>query len=434
METIWLEVLGMLVMIGLVGFFSAAEVAVLSTRKSRMQELAEGGNRQAATVLSFQQNPEQFLATIHVGVVFTLIIASGLGGVIGVQQLSPWLMESAVPWMREGSSWISLGIIAVTIGFLVVVFGELVPKSLALRSAERVALKLASPMLIFRSLFRYPARLLSFASNVVLRPFKDSTSFTESRISEEEFKLMLDEGTKSGVIDKTEQRLIKSIFEFTETTAKEVMVPRPDVVALNVNMSRDKLMRTVVEEGYSRMPVYRDTIDHILGIVYTKDLLTLQEPGNAIILQDILRTPYFIPDSMKISMLMQELQQRKIHMAVVVDEFGGTEGIVTMEDILEEIVGEIHDEYDEELRDIEQAADGSYVVNAHVNINDFNERFQAGLPENEGYETLSGFLYKLAGRIPDVNEEISFGRWQFTIFRKSQRRLRLLKVKPRPVE
>jgi len=137
---------------------------------------------------------------------------------------------------------------------------------------------------------------------------------------------------------------------------------------------------------------------------------------------------------MKISTLMQELQQRKIHMAVVVDEFGGTEGLVTMEDILEEIVGEIHDEYDEELRDIEQAADGSYVVNAHVSINDFNERFAAGLPENEGYETLSGFLYKQAGRIPEVNEEISFGRWQFIIFRKSQRRIRLIKVKSRSVE
>jgi putative hemolysin len=424
----------MLFMILLVGFFSAAEVAVLSTRKSRMQELAEGGNRQAAIVFSFQQDPERFLATIHVGVIFTLIVASGLGGTIGVQQLTPALMQSEVPWVREGSSWIALGIMAVTLGSFVVVFGELVPKSLALRSAERVALRLAAPMRVFRTLFRYPAQLLAFASNVALRPFKDSTSFAESRISEEEFKLMLDEGTKAGVIDKTEQRLIKSIFEFTETTAKEVMVPRTDVVALDVNMSREKLIRTVVEEGYSRMPVYRDSIDHIIGIVYTKDLLSLLEYGNAIILHDILRKPYTIPDSMKISTLMQELQQRKIHMAVVADEFGGTEGIITMEDILEEIVGEIHDEYDDELRDIEQAADGSYLINAHVNISDFNERFQSALPESEAYETLGGFICKQAGRIPDVNEHLVFGRWHFTIIRKSQRRIRLVKVKAQPGE
>ncbi len=434
METLWLEIFGVLFMILLVGFFSAAEVAVLSTRRSRMQELAEAGDRRAAIVLSFQQDPEHFLATIHVGVVFTLIVASGLGGSIGVQQLSPALHASRYLWLQDASPWISLAVIAVTIGGLVVVFGELVPKSLALRSAERTALKLASPMLLFGSIFKYPAGLLAFASNVVLRPFKDRTSFTESRMSEEEFKLMLDEGTKAGIIDKTEQRLIKSIFEFTDTTAKEVMVPRPDVMAVSIDMTRDALIRMVLEEGYSRVPVYRETIDHVVGIVYTKDLLSLLEYGNVIILQDILRPPFFVPESMKISALMQELQQRKLHIAVVTDEFGGTEGIITMEDILEEIVGEIHDEYDEELRDIEQAADGSYVVNARVAISDFNERFHAELPESEGYDTLSGFLYKQAGRIPDVHEEITFGQWHFTIIRKSQRRIRLIKVKATPQE
>lgn len=434
METFWLELIGVLSMLLLVGFFSAAEVSVLSTRKSRMQELTEVGNRRAAIILSFQKDPEQFLATVHVGVVFTLILASGLGGIIGVQQLSPTLAQSDIPWVRDASSWLSLAIMAVTIGVLVVIFGELVPKSLALRNAEAVALKLSSPMLVFRSLFWYPARMLSFASNVVLRPFKDRTSFTESRMSEEEFKLMLDEGARSGVIDRTEHRLIKNIFEFTDTTVKEVMVPRTDVLALNVTLSRDTLVKIVLEEGYSRMPVYRDTIDHIVGIVYTKDLLGLIEYGNAIILQDVLRPPLFIPDSMKISALLQELQQRKMHMAVVVDEFGGTEGIVTMEDILEEIVGEIHDEYDEELRDIEQAVDGSYLVNAHLSISAFNDRFQGGLPESEGYETLSGFLCKQAGRIPEVNEDLPFGRWCFTIIRKTQRRIRLIKVKVRQPE
>lgn len=429
METFWLELVGVLFMLLLVGFFSAAEVAVLSTRKSRIKELADGGNRQAAIILTFQNDPEQFLATVHVGVVFTLILASGLGGIIGVQQLSPALYESSIPWIKEGSAWFSLGIIVVTIGVLVVVFGELVPKSLALRNAEQVALKIASPMLVFRSLFWYPARMLAFASNVVLRPFKDRTTFTESRMSEEEFKLMLDEGAKTGVIDKTEQRLIHSIFDFTETTVKEVMVPRTDVLALNITMSRDTLVKIVLEEGYSRMPVYRDTIDHIVGIVYTKDLLGLLEYGNTIILQDILRPPYFIPDSMKISTLMQDLQQRKIHLAVVVDEFGGTEGIVTMEDILEEIVGEIHDEYDEVLKEVEQTTDGAYMVHARMSVRDFNQRFEASLPDTFEFETISGFLCKLTGRIPELNEEIPYGPLHFTVVKKSQRRIRLLKMR-----
>ncbi|MBP1690826.1 MAG: hypothetical protein H6Q32_178 [Bacteroidetes bacterium] len=431
METIWLEVVGILLLILLVGFFSAAEVAVLSTRKSRMQELADEGNVSASTILAFLNDPEHFLATIHVGNIFSLILASVLGGILGFQVLVPALEQSATPWIVNGSNWISLVLIVMTIGSAVVVIGELVPKSLALRSAERVALALAGPLRVFSTLFRYPARFLAFASNLVLRPFKDKTSFTESRISEEEFKLMLEEGTKSGVIDRTEHQLISSIFEFTDTTVKEIMVPRPDVVALNVDTPRDAIVRVVLEEGYSRMPVYRETIDHILGIVYSKDLLGLIEYRNVFVLQDVLRPPYFVPDSMKISQLMRELQKRRLHLAVVTDEFGGTEGIITMEDIIEEIVGEIHDEYDEEIKDIELATDGSYLVNGRLPISDFNERFRCDIPESAGYDTVSGLLYKLTGRIPELHEEIVHKQLQFTIVRKSQRRIRLVRVRIR---
>ncbi len=431
METFWLEVLGVFFLIFLVAFFSAAEVAVLSTRKSRMKELADDGNRKAATVLAFQSAPDQFLATIHVGNIFSLILASVLGGVLGIQLLVPALEASATPWVAEASNWISLVVTVVFIGTLVVVVGELVPKSLALRSPEPVALAVSSPMRMFATMFRYPARFLAFASNIVLRPFKDRTTFSESRISEEEFKLMLEEGTRTGVIGKTEHRLISSIFEFTDTTVKEVMVPRPDVVALNIDMPRDSIVNIVLEEGYSRLPVYKGSIDHIIGVVYTKDLLGLLEYRNVIILQDILRPPYFVPESMKISQLMQDLQKSKLHMAVVTDEFGGTEGIITMEDILEEIVGEIHDEYDEELKDIEQSADGSFLVNGRLPIKDFNDRFETEIPETGGYDTVSGFLFAITGRIPEMNEEIAYKLLTFTIVRKSQRRIRLVKVKVR---
>jgi putative hemolysin len=429
MGPFWIEAIGIVFLILLVGFFSASEVSVLSTRKSRMQELADEGNRRAALVLGFQNNPDQFLATIHVGVIFSLTLASGLAGILGFQYLAPALHASATEWIREGSSWISLGVIVISIGFLVVVFGELVPKSLALRFAEPVALRVAPPLKVFAAIFRYPVKLLTFASNLFLAPFKDRTTFTESRISEEEFKLMLEEGTKTGVIDKTEHELIESIFEFTDTTAKEVMIPRPDVVALGIDTPREKIVKIVLEEGYSRMPVYKGTIDTIIGVVYTKDLLGLLEYRDLIVLQDVIRPAYFVPETKKISQLMRELQQRKLHMAVVVDEFGGTEGIVTMEDILEEIVGEIHDEYDEELKDVESSADGSFLVNARMSVRDFNERFRAEVPENDEYETLSGFLHKLSGRIPELNEELSYRNIFFTIMKKSQRRIRLVKVK-----
>lgn len=429
MDPVWIEVAGILALLFLVGFFSAAEVAVLATRKSRMQELAEAGNRRAAMVLGFQSRPEEFLATVHVGVVFSLTLASGLGGVVAFQHLMPALAASPSPWISEGSNWLSLAIAVGGIGFLVVVLGELVPKSLALRFAETAALRLAPAVQFFATLFRYPVKLLTLASNLILKPFRDTTTFTESRISEEEFKLMLEEGTKTGVIDKTEHELIESIFEFTDTTAKEVMIPRPDVVALNVDLPREEIVKIVLEEGYSRMPVYRDSIDNILGVVYTKDLLGLLEYRNVIVIEDIIRPAFFIPETKKISQLMRELQARKLHMAVVIDEFGGTEGIVTMEDILEEIVGEIHDEYDEEVRDVESAADGSFVVNARMSVRAFNERFQTEIPQGDEYETMSGFLSKLTGRIPELNEEIRYEALSFTIMKKSQRRVRLVKVR-----
>jgi putative hemolysin len=429
MDPVWIEALGVFLLIVLIGFFSASEVAVVSTRKSRMQELADEGNRRASIVLQFQNNPEQFLATIHLGIISALTLSSGLGGIMAFQHLVPALQASETEWIRESSNWISLGIIAASIGSLVVVFGELVPKSLALRFAEVVALRVAPPLAFFAVIFKYPVKLLTLASNMFLMPFKDSTTFMESRISEEEFKLILEEGKKSGVIDKTEHELIESIFEFTDTTAKEVMIPRPDVVALNINTPREEIVKIGLEEGYSRMPVYKDTIDNIIGVVYTKDLLGLLEYRDIIILQDIIRPAYLIPETKKISQLMRELQQKNQHMAVVIDEFGGTEGLVTMEDILEEIVGEIHDEYDEVLKDVESSADGSFLVNARISVRDFNERFLTSVPEADEYDTLSGFLNKLAGRIPDLNEELKMESLSFTIVKKSQRRIRQVKVK-----
>jgi CBS domain containing-hemolysin-like protein len=185
----------------------------------------------------------------------------------------------------------------------------------------------------------------------------------------------------------------------------------------------------VTEEGYSRVPIYKGSLDNIIGVVYTKDLITLLENRDLIILQDILRPPYFVPDAIKISKLMRDLQQKKIHMAIVVDEFGGTQGIITMEDILEEIVGEIHDEYDEVLKDVEQSADGSALVNGRIAIEVFNEKFEGGIPEDPEYETLNGFLAKHTGRLPEVQEEIRYGNLQFTVLKKSNRRIRLVKVR-----
>jgi len=427
MDSLWLDIFVIVVFIFLSAFFAAAEIAVISLRRTRIQELIEQKNKHAAAVKELISDPDKFFAIVQIGMTVFPAAASALSGVLAIKYLKPAL--EGIPFLATSAETVAVGIVVVLVSYFTLVVGELAPKSLGLRYAEVIALLSAR---ILKTLLRVSSVIISFLSgstNLALRPFKDRTSFIEPRISEEEFKLMLDEGRRSGVIDKVEHELIDRIFEFTDTRAKEVMVPRTDVVAIEIKTPHEKLIKVVTEEGYSRMPVYVDTIDHIVGIIYTKDLITLLENRDLIVLEDIIRPAYFVPDSKKISQLMREFQLKKIHLAIVVDEFGGTEGIITMEDILEEIVGEIHDEYDEVLKEVEASADGSFLVNARVPITQFNERFGCEIPEDSDYETVGGFLYKLTGRIPDLNETISHKNLTFTVVTKSDRRMRQIKVR-----
>jgi len=258
------------------------------------------------------------------------------------------------------------------------------------------------------------------------------SGISQADISEEELKLVIDAGTLSGAIDKTEHELIRSLLEFSDITVKEIMVPRPDIVAVDIAFPPEQLIHKVIEEGYSRMPVYRGTLDTISGVIYTKDLLSLLEHRNLIILEDIIRPPLFVPESKKISELLREFQAHKVHMGIVVDEFGGTEGLVTMEDIIEEIVGEIHDEYDEVQRGPVTTSGGKTYVEGTIKVGLFNEQFQADIPETADYETLAGFLQKASGRLPETNDEIRYGDFVFTIVSKTARRIRQGRVARQP--
>ncbi|MBW7887998.1 MAG: HlyC/CorC family transporter [Bacteroidetes bacterium] len=267
-------------------------------------------------------------------------------------------------------------------------------------------------------------------SQTLLQRILDKLGLVQKRkISEEAVKQILEEGERSGAIEKTEHELIKSIFEFTDTTVKEVMIPRTDVFAVDISTPREKLINTLIEQGYTRVPVYKDSIDNILGIVYTKDLIGMIQHKEIIAFQDIIRPAHMVPESKKISVLLRELQKRRQHMAVVIDEFGGTEGIVTMEDIIEEIVGEIRDEYDEEQAEIETAGDGSVLVNGNISIDDFNNRFGTAVPEHHDYDTLSGFLHTLSENLPAVHQEIRYQNISFVIAKKNDRRIKQVKVK-----
>jgi CBS domain containing-hemolysin-like protein len=289
--------------------------------------------------------------------------------------------------------------------------GGLIPKSIAIHRAETIAFAL-SGLLDKLSRFLKPLTHLPVViANLILKPFRDETSFSESRISEEEFRVMLEEGTRTGVIDQTENELIENIFEFRERTAREVMVPRTNIVAIDISSARDLVIERIVDEGYTRLPVYQGTIDNILGVIYSKDVLALIEHPDLILLYDIVRPAPFVPETKQLSELLREFQQRKLHMAIVIDEFGGTAGIITLEDIIEEIVGEIHDEYDEDGPIIQIDHLGkSATISANYSIADANQELERlfpdfHIPDNEEYESVSGFVNKLFGYIPEVGEE-----------------------------
>ncbi len=424
---VWFDIFLIVALVFASGFFAAAEIAVVSVRRSRIQELIEQDHKNAKAVKQLLDDPNKFFAIVQIGMTVFPSLASALGGILAVEQLKP-LLET-IPWLQHASESIAVAIVVILISYFTLVVGELAPKSLGLAYAEPLALSSARLLLWLLRISSFVIRFLSGSTNFILRPLKDRTSFIESRISEDEFKLMLEEGTKTGVIGKTEHELIKSIFEFTDTTANEIMVTRTDVVAIDIDLPREQIIKKVVEEGYTRMPVFKGSIDNIVGVVYSKDIISLMEHPELIVIHDIIRPPYFVPDTKKISQLLREFQARRIHLAIVVDEFGGMEGIITMEDILEEIVGEIHDEYDEEHREFEMMPGGAVLVNGRMKVKDFNERFEHfHLPEGEDYDTMAGFVMKVAGRIPALNERIMSSDLQFTVTKRAERRVRQVKI------
>lgn len=413
-------------------FFVAAEFAIVKVRSSQILQRMKKGHRRAALAKHITDHLNEYLSATQLGITLTSLGLGWAGEPLIADMLAGPIMALGITTETTRHA-VAFGLGFGFLTFLHIILGELAPKSLAIQHAESTTLVIAWPLQVFYLVFKPVIILLNASANIILKMAGITPSSTRELLhSAEELQILVDEGARTGVLDKTEQELISSIFEFSNTTAKEIMVPRMEVVAVNITTPRERLITIVTEEGYSRLPVYRNTIDNIVGVIYTKDLISLLEHRDLIVLEDIIRPAHFVPSSIQISVLMRELQEQKIHMAIVLDEFGGTQGVITMEDILEEIVGEIHDEYDEVLKDVEQSADGSALVNARISIHNFNDKFTGEIPEDPEYETLNGFLYKISGSIPEINEEIFYGDLQFTVMKKSQRRIRQVKVRKVP--
>jgi len=430
--TLVLEILFIFVLILINGFFAGSEMAIISLRRSRVQELVEAGDGRASTIQRLKDDPDRFLATIQIGINFVATLAAAVGGALAVRVIRPLLDRLPGGGLGVGGELVALGIVVVVITYLTIVFGELVPKSLALRYAERVALAIARPLEVLGRWFSLIGRPLTASSRLILSLFRAAPQGTTGFVSEEEIKLMVQEGKEKGIFDQTEQELIHSVFEFTETSVKEVMIPRPQIEAIELETPLAEVLKFVVETGYSRYPVYHKSLDDICGVLHYKDLLRLQLENREVSLKTITHPAYFVPETMQVSQLLKELQRRRLSMAIVVDEHGGVDGLVTMEDLLEEIVGEIHDEHEAAEKPVERLRDGSLIIDASLNIKDLRDEHGLPFPESPTYETLAGFMLNQLQRMPKAGDIIIYQGKKLTIVDMDGRRLARIKVEELP--
>ena len=426
-------VLGILITIVLVlanAFFVAAEFAIVKVRASQIELRVLSGSKTAKMAQQLITHLDAYLSATQLGITLASLGLGAVGEPIVAQLIIAGMRLFGFEGNEELAHTIALPFAFVLITFLHIVLGELAPKSLAIQLPEKTTLAIAYPLRLFYILFKPFIYVLNGIANWLLRQIGiQPAGGLEHAHSNEELRILLEQSREGGTIEDAEHELIENVFEFREKIVKEVLIPRTEIVALDAADPVDELAKIVIEEGYTRMPVYDDSIDNIIGVVYSKDLITLREQSDLIILHDLLRPAYFIPETKLIADLLREFQRRKIHLAIVVDEFGGTAGIVTLEDILEELVGEIQDEYDDEPLDVVAIEDGTYLVNAAISVADANDMIDGlVLPEGEDYTSIGGLVTKWFGHIP--NEEESFERddVRMTVIKTSSNRIVQVKI------
>jgi putative hemolysin len=424
----WLELFVVAGLILLNGFFACAELAIVNSRRSRIAQLAEEGDLRARLIQGFQENSERFLATTQIGITVAGATAAAMGGVVAIDHLKPIVEAIPVAFVHAVAEPIAVGTVVLIISYFSLIFGELVPKILAIKNPERLALFMARPLEWFARVAAWGIKPLALSSRSILRALGKAAPDQKVFISAEEINLLIREGQEKGVFDKAEQELIRSVFEFTDTSVKEVMIPRPKMCAIEIDMPIPDLLRYCDENKFSRYPVYRKELNDLRGILYQKDLLSRVAFGKAFKLTELLHPVYYVPESMKVSLLLKEMQRRRIHMAVVVNEYGSLEGLVTLEDLIEEIVGEIQDEYDIEEKAVERLRDGAYIIDASMSVRDLAEQYGLPIPAAPDYETLSGFIIHQIQGLPRGGEVIYHGGYKFTVVDLGERRVAKVKV------
>ena len=427
--------LGVIVILVLLnGIFSSTEIALVTLRRSRIQQLIDEGNKAAIRVQHLKSNPGRFLAVIQVGINFLGFLASAFAAVSVVDEVSSWF-RSFTPLDVSTADGIALIVVTVLLTLFTIVFGELVPKQIGLAHAERVAMSTSRLMEVLGSMFGPLVGALTWITRRIARLFRADVAADE-RISAEELRLIIEQGGEQGILEAEEEQMIHAVIELGDQRIHEVMVPRIAMVTLASSATMEEAIDTVIEQGHSRIPVYEETIDEIVGILYAKDLLPFLKGSVAErpALRSILRTPVFVPESMSVDDLLHEFQRRKVHIAIVLDEYGGTAGLVTIEDLLEEIVGEIQDEYDEEEPLIVKISDDEARIDGRADVDDLAELFNTnlGLEDEDEYDTVGGLIYHRIGGVPKPGDQVVVDGLTLTVETTDGRRVgKVLAVRDR---
>jgi len=415
MDTIWIEIV--LIAAGILanGFFSGSEIALVSSRISRLAQLRHEGVRGAARAMRLKESPQRFLATIQIAITAVSTLASAVGGATAVESLTPWLAGLGVPGAKEWAGPVALGAVILLITYVSLVIGELVPKAIALRDPERMACLVAAALFRLSRLSSVLGRVLTASTNAILHVLGLGTSQESPFVSEEEVRYLVREGAAMGIFEKVEEELVRNVFEFADTTVREIMTPRPKMLALDVATPADQVLPQAVEIGHSRIPVYRDAADNPVGILVMKDLLRAVAAGVPPVLSELLHPPLFIPETVRISVLLREFQRGLQNLALVVDEYGSIAGLVTVEDVLEEIVGELREEGEVGAVATNPSPDGSYLLDGMTPFREVRARLTLPVEYSESYTTVAGLLLHTLGAIPGPGTVITVGGYQWTV-------------------
>lgn len=425
-----IEVLILVLLIMLNAFFAASEMALVSVNDNKIRYLAEAGNKKAKNLASLISEPSKFLATIQIGITLAGFLASAFAAGNFAGQLADFVYQLGVPISKTLLNNISLVLITLILSYFTLVFGELVPKRLAMQKAEPIAFFVARPLNVLSVISSPFVKFLTLSTNVVAKLVGVDPNADEEQVTEEEIRMMVDVGRERGAIQETEKVMINNIFEFDNKMVVDIMTHRTNITGIPVDNTLEQVVKVIGDGRFTRLPVYENNLDNVLGTLNVKDLIQFMDcdDQSSFDLRKLIRKPYFVLTLNRTDKVFREMQKRKVHMAVVLDEYGGTAGIVTIEDFLEEIVGNIFDEYDVEVKEIEQLDENTFLVSGLISLYEVKELLHVDLPIAE-YETLSGFMISKLGSIPAAGEKPKV-EYNGVVFKVAEvDRKRIIKVK-----